>query len=169
MFTLENGILSLEIPLEIQNGILSLEIHLTIPENERYSATWNNLGVEFDHFALPAKSVDAYQKAIAMSGTLAMCNLAGKSISAGFLSEAQRQCDEALAIPDYHKNIGGILARLKGLPDKEETKKEECFLQTIRTSFIPSRTERSRRTLGGAGLRFGCDTSWPFFSCHGFV
>ncbi len=56
-----------------------------------------------------------------------MSNLARKFISAGFLSEAQKQCDDALAIENYHKNIPHTLARLKGLPDQEDKKEAELL------------------------------------------
>jgi len=49
---------------------------LKIPEQERHSATWNNLGVEFDLSSLPSKSVNAYRKAEEKGETLAMSNLA---------------------------------------------------------------------------------------------
>lgn len=41
-----------------------------------------------------------------MGETLAMSNLAEKLITAGFLPEAQKECDDALKIPSYHKNAG---------------------------------------------------------------
>lgn len=109
------------------NDDLALFHYLRIPYQERSAGAWNNLGVAFDRFSLPAKSVDAYRKAEEMGETLAMSNLAQKFISAGFLPEAKKQCESALAIQDYHKNIGHALARLTELPD-EETKKESELL-----------------------------------------
>ena len=109
------------------NDDLALLHYLKIPFQERNSMTWNNLGVVFDRFSLPAKSVDAYRRAEGMAETLAMSNLASKFISAGFLLEAQKQCDDALAIENYHKNIPHTLARLKGLPDQEDKKEAELL------------------------------------------
>ena len=112
---------------ECENKDLALLHYLKIPRPQRKSVTWNNLGVAFDQFSLPAKSVVAYRRAEKMGGTLAMSNLALKFISAGFLPEAQKLCDEALAIEDYHKNVGQTLATLKGLPNEEENEEAELL------------------------------------------
>src|SRR6202521_367143 len=69
----------------------------TIPSEERKQMTWNNLGVVLDHFGLLGMAVQAYRKSEDMGETLAMSNLAQKFIFAGFVREAQEQCDKALA------------------------------------------------------------------------
>ncbi|MBI3773967.1 MAG: hypothetical protein HY273_00160, partial [Gammaproteobacteria bacterium] len=97
-----------------------------IPSAERSAFAWNNLGVAFDQIGLPAKSVDAYRKSEKMGETLAMSNLANKLIEAGFLSEAQTICDEALKLKDIHKNVGSTLGRLRGLPEDEDKKEAEA-------------------------------------------
>jgi len=119
---------------QIGNKDLALLHYLKIPFQERSAATWNNLGVEYDHFSLPGKSVSAYRTATGMNETLAMSNLAEKLISTGFLSEAQSQCDAALAIKDYHKNVSRSLARLKDVPDQEEKKETELIEKAARVS-----------------------------------
>ncbi len=111
------------------NKDLALLHYLMIPNRDRSSMTWNNLGVAFDHFSLPAKSVVACRTAAGMGETLAMSNLAKKFISAGFLPEAQEQCDDALAITDFHKNVGHDIARLKSLPDEEDDKEAELLIR----------------------------------------
>ena len=88
---------------------------------------WNNLGVAFDEFAMRSKSVSAYRKAEEAGETLAMSNLARKFISAGFVEEAEAECNKALKLQDYHKNIGHTLAKLKDLPDEEDKKEEEVL------------------------------------------
>ena len=110
-----------------ENEDLALYHYLRIPSNERNAMTWNNLGVVFDKLSLPAKSVTAYRRARDMGETLAMSNLALKFKSVGFLSEAQEQCDEALAIEGYHRNIGHTLSGLKDLPDDEDKKKSDAL------------------------------------------
>jgi len=90
---------------------------------------WNNLGVAFDQSALRAKSVDAYRKAEEAGETLAMSNLALKYLLVGFVKEAEEECNKALVLKDYHKNIGHTLAKLKDLPD-EENKKQENSRET---------------------------------------
>jgi len=57
---------------------LSFYHYLKIPYQERNAITWNNLGVQFDHFNLASKSVDAYRTAENLGETLAMSNLARK-------------------------------------------------------------------------------------------
>jgi len=104
---------------------LALMHYLRIPINERDSAAWNNLGVEFETHSLPAKSVSAYRNAESMDETLAMSNLAQKFINAGFLDEAEAQCDKALAIGDVHENVGSSLARVKKTPEEEDNKEAE--------------------------------------------
>ena len=104
---------------------VSLLHYLRIPYQEREAATWNNLGVEFDHFELQSKSVKAYQKAEELGETLAMSNLAQKFIKAGFLEEAERICNNAVKIKDYHKNIGNAISRIKEVPDEEEKNEKE--------------------------------------------
>jgi hypothetical protein len=112
---------------EVGNNDLALFHYLRIPYNEREPVAWNNLGVVFDHFDLSAKSVEAYRKAEAAGETLAMSNLAQKLITAGFLPEAQKQCDAALQIGNYHKNIPHTMARLKSRPGEEEKKEAELL------------------------------------------
>ena len=112
---------------ECGNNDLALYHYLKIPPRERGAMAWNNLGVAFDGFSLRAKSVEAYRRAEGLGETLAMSNLAQKFISAGFLPEAKKQCDDALAITDYHKNIGHALASLKELPDKESERQSELL------------------------------------------
>lgn len=102
-----------------------------IPYAERSPIAWNNLGVALDQIGLSAKSVDAYRKSEKMGETLAMSNLANKLIEAGFLSEAQLICDEALKLKDVHKNVGSTLSRLKGLPENED-KKESDVIKNVK-------------------------------------
>jgi tetratricopeptide (TPR) repeat protein len=104
---------------------LAMFHYLKIPHQERAAGTWNNLGVEFDHFDLESKSVRAYRKAEELGETLAMSNLAQKLIQGGFLEEAEKICERAVKIKDYHKNVGYAITRIKDLPDEEEKKEKE--------------------------------------------
>lgn len=105
---------------------LAVMHYARIPYAERSAMAWNNLGVAFDQIGLPAKSVNAYRKSEEMGETLAMSNLANKLIEAGFVSEAQTICDEALKLKDFHQNVGSTLGRLKGLPEVENKKEAEA-------------------------------------------
>ena len=55
---------------EIGNNDLALQHYLRIPYGERHQTTWNNLGVSFDRFDMPGKSVSAYRKAAEAGETL---------------------------------------------------------------------------------------------------
>ena len=112
---------------ETGSNDLALFHYLRIPDAERSASTWNNLGVSFDNRSLPAKSVDAYRRAKEMGETLAMSNMAYKLMGAGFLREAQDECDAALKVPDYHMNIGLAISHLRGLPEEEDTKLEDIL------------------------------------------
>jgi tetratricopeptide (TPR) repeat protein len=104
---------------------ISLFHYLKIPYGERGSGTWNNLGVEFDHFDLSNSSVKAYRKAEELYETLAMSNLSQKLMKAGFLKEAEEICNRALKIENYHKNVSHAISRIKDIPEEEEKKEKE--------------------------------------------
>jgi tetratricopeptide (TPR) repeat protein len=114
----------------IGNDDLALFHYLQIPFDERDSMTWNNLGVAFDRFDLSVKSILAYRKAEGSGETLAMSNLASKLITAGFLSEAEQICKNALKVENYHKNITHTMARLKDKPDEENKKEADLLAKT---------------------------------------
>ena len=57
-----------------------------------------------------------------------MSNLALKFASAGFLEEAQRECDDALARENYHQNIGTTLAKLRIYPEQENNKEASYLM-----------------------------------------
>ena len=138
---------------ECGNHDLALLHYNRIPNRERNATTWNNLGASFSSKSLSAKSVAAYKKAKDMGETLAMSNLAYKYIGEGFLGEAQQECDAALAISKYHKNIILALARIREVPDEEDTK-----LKDILDKSLPS-TE-FYRSLGRALVR-PCPANFP--------
>lgn len=85
----------------------------------------------FDQLGLPAKCVDSYRNAESKDETLAMSNLAYKFLSEGFIAEAQGECDRALKIEGYHKNIGALLSKLKALPESEN-KREKQLIEKAR-------------------------------------
>ena len=114
----------------VGNNDLALFHYLKIPHGERTSMAWNNLGVAFDQCNLPSKSVQAYRQAAQENETLAMSNLALKFITAGFLPEAQQQCDAALKIENYHQNIPRTMSHLKNQQDEENKKEEEILEET---------------------------------------
>ena len=110
---------------------LAMLHYLKIPYQERAAGTWNNLGVEFDHFDLESKSIVAYRKAEELGETLAMSNLAQKLIRGGFIAEAEEVCERAVKIKDYHKNVGYAITRIKDLPEEEAKKEKEITTKAV--------------------------------------
>jgi hypothetical protein len=109
------------------NEELAVYHYHMIPFAERSAIAWNNLGASLDQLKLSAKAVDAYERASEMGETLAMSNLGNKFMSAGFIKEAQANCDKAIATGNPHKNVGHLLTALKELPEEEETKQKELL------------------------------------------
>jgi tetratricopeptide (TPR) repeat protein len=112
---------------DTNNEELALFHYLRIPYTVRSRMAWNNLGVAFNHFALRTKAVAAFRRSADLGETLAMSNLAQNFLFAGFLSEAQAECDRALSIEGYHKNIPNILVRLQEEPEEEDRKEDEVL------------------------------------------
>lgn len=98
-----------------------------IPVSQRSGATWNNLGVGFQNFSMPANAVRAYQESAQKGESLAMSNLGYKFMQAGFVDEAEAQFDKALEIKDFHKNVAEGVAALRDVFDKEDKLKESVF------------------------------------------
>ena len=73
------------------NEDMALHHYRAIPQRERDQSAWNNLGVPYDRFSMPGKSVSSYRKAEEMGETLAMSNLARRLMNAGFLKEAEAE------------------------------------------------------------------------------
>jgi tetratricopeptide (TPR) repeat protein len=116
---------------EADQDELSLHHYLKIPHQERTAITWNNLGVQFDHFEFAGKSVDAYRTAENLGETLAMSNLARKLLKAGFLKEAQEICNRALQVENYNKNVGYTIQQIKNAPEEEDNKQKEPLARAI--------------------------------------
>ena len=112
---------------EKENHDLSFYHYLKIPSNKRSSVVWNNLGVGFQHFSLPAKSVSAYCKSADAGETLAMSNLGYKLMQAGFLAEAETEFGRALVIADFHKNVGEGMAALRDVRENETKRQVEIL------------------------------------------
>src|SRR5262249_18403863 len=116
------------------NNDLALFHYLKIREAERQPTTWNNLGVAFEQTGLPGKAVSAYRESERLGETLAMSNLAQKFLSAGFLSEAQQECEKGLRVENFHKNVASTLAELRGVPDEEDKRLTETLEKAKPTS-----------------------------------
>ncbi|MBT7084659.1 MAG: hypothetical protein HN931_00615 [Desulfobacterales bacterium] len=116
---------------QTENKELSLLHYLKIPNQLRGSGSWNNIGAQYSRFDINCKSVIAYRKAEELGSTIAMSNMAKKLIEAGFLSEAQKICDKAVSIDDYHKNIGDDITQIKTVQEEEDKKEKKITLEAI--------------------------------------
>jgi hypothetical protein len=105
--------------------------YLNIHYSDRESGTWNNLGVQFNHFDLAGKAVEAFRKAEDLGETLAMSNLAFNFITGGFLREAEDICNKAMGIKNCDKRVNQAITRLKELPDEETKKQEEIISKAL--------------------------------------
>lgn len=112
---------------ELKNNELSLLHYLLIPDTNRSSTTWNNIGVAYSNIGIEGKAVYAYRKSEAMDGTLAMSNLAHKFIGAGFLKEAEELCDRAVKIENYDKQVGTAITSIKKTKEGEEDKQKNVL------------------------------------------
>jgi hypothetical protein len=112
------------------NEELALFHYLKIPWKSRDSMAWNNLGVSFDRATLPAKSVEAYQKAQAEGETLAMSNLAHKFMKSGFVKEARTLFEDAIARPNCHSNVPRGMAQLEEQKSQEDKELDDILVKT---------------------------------------
>jgi tetratricopeptide (TPR) repeat protein len=110
-----------------------------VPSGSRNGMVWNNLGVVYQAFSLPAMAVGAYRSAIAKKETLAMSNIAYLYMGAGFIHEAKEIVELAQKEENYHKNIASALVRLKEVPDEEEKLHHEKLEGVAEKSSILAR------------------------------
>lgn len=112
----------------LEKNELALFHYLLIPNKERSSAVWHNIGVARSNLGINGEAVDAYREAEKMGETLAMSNLSHKLIKAGFLKEAEEICDKAIKIENYDKHIGTAITSIKTTKE-EEGEKEKKILE----------------------------------------
>jgi hypothetical protein len=91
-----------------------------IPEQQRRTGAWNNLGVALSELNFASTAVLAYKKASDHGETIAAGNLANKLITAGFLAEAEAICEEALRQKYCSHNVAEALAKAKKELDAEK-------------------------------------------------
>jgi tetratricopeptide (TPR) repeat protein len=112
---------------EIGNHELALHHYLRISPMDGQPGTWNNLGVAFEHFGLNVRAVNAFRQAAAMGNATAMANLGNKFIAAGFIEDAQSECDEALKQDSTLKNAGDLISRISDASEQEEAKHQKLL------------------------------------------
>jgi tetratricopeptide (TPR) repeat protein len=127
---------------ELGNHDLALRHYFSVPDSERSSAVWNNLGVEYDSFSLPAKAVDAFRHAADQSESLAMSNLGNRFANNGFMTEAKDLCDKALKLEEPDKKIHDLVARLADIPETEQQTVDEILLKSKTKSDFYRRVGR---------------------------
>ncbi len=112
---------------ESGNNDMALFHYLTIPEPDRDATTWNNLGVSYNEFGMPVKSIAAFQISANSNEPLAMSNLGFRLLSAGFAREAKELCDKALTINGYPSNVLDLAKRLREVREEETNKLTETL------------------------------------------
>lgn len=100
-----------------------------IPEAKRGSASWNNLGVAREFVKLNALAVEAYRESEKQGGTLAMSNTAKQYLSAGFVSEAAKLCEDTMKIADYDPAVLETLTTVKARRKDEVKQEDEIVLK----------------------------------------
>lgn len=104
---------------EIGNRDIAFHHYLQIPTAQRSSIAWNNLGVSFQNFSMPANSVEAFKKSADEGETLAMSNLGYKLMNAGFVSEGEQEFKKALSVENFHRNVGEGIAAIRDIFENE--------------------------------------------------
>jgi tetratricopeptide (TPR) repeat protein len=112
---------------QCENDDMALHHYIKIPPRLRDAGTWNNLGVSFSNFDMPAKSNSAFQRAENQGDTLAMSNLGFRLLRAGLIDEAAERAKKAVKLEAYHANITDLLKRLKEVPEEEEKRETEAL------------------------------------------
>ena len=112
---------------QTENGDMALHHYMKIPAITRDPTTWNNLGVCFGQIGMSVGAVRAFRKAGEENETLAMSNLGFKLLSAGFIDEAKAECDKAIKLDGYHKNVPLLATRLQEVPEEEKKKLDEAL------------------------------------------
>lgn len=112
---------------ELKNNELAIFHYMLIPNKDRSSTTWNNIGVANAEIGINGKAVDAYRESEKMGETLAMSNLAHKFITAGFLKEAEEICGNAVKIENYNKQVGTAITSIKETKDNEDQRQKKIL------------------------------------------
>jgi tetratricopeptide (TPR) repeat protein len=125
---------------EIGNPDMAIYHYLKIPDSERDSVTWNNLGVSYAAFEMRIKSIGAYRRAEGENETLAMCNIGFKFLEAGFFPEAKEIAERAASIEGHHKNVPILQTQLNDAPETEEKTLTDTLEKTKEKAAFYRRT-----------------------------
>ena len=115
---------------------LSLYHYRILADQKPTDAIWHNIGVAAGHLNMPIRSVIAYRESEKLGGTLALNNLAHKLLDAGFVVEADQICQKAMTVPNYDKQVGTAISRVKDDPKAEEDKEKDILEKTSKKSFL---------------------------------
>ncbi|MFH2066727.1 MAG: hypothetical protein ABIK15_16130 [Pseudomonadota bacterium] len=92
------------------------------------SAAFNNLGVLASNAKQHIKAVENYKKSSKMNNTLAMANQGQLLLNAGFLEEAEKIANQAVAIAETpHKNVYSLLESIVDSKADQEKKWNEML------------------------------------------
>lgn len=127
--------------LAISNYILLTNV------SPKKSIAWNNLGVQAKESGCKYKSIEFYNKAVELDETLAMANQGYALLDAGFIDEAERIANKALAMEDVHKNVYSLMSRIATVI-KEESKKWQDLQRKASTKQAHYRKYTEKHYLG---------------------
>jgi tetratricopeptide (TPR) repeat protein len=135
------------------NNDMAFYHYIKIPSPLRDSTTWNNLGVSFLDFAMPAKGIGAFRRAEELLDTLAMTNIGFRLLRSGFIDEASQLVKKAMSVETYHSNVAHLLKQLKETPEEEDQKETEALEKTRpKAAFY---RQLGTAALGEAPIRMG--------------
>lgn len=92
----------------------------------------NNLGVQYERIDLKGKSINSYCQAADRNITLAMANLALRSLDQGFMEDASKMIKRANGLSkndiEVHGNVGYAKNRLASILKEEDDKERELLM-----------------------------------------
>jgi tetratricopeptide (TPR) repeat protein len=103
---------------------LAVTHYLVLTAQGEAGMTVNNLGVEFEHFALPILAVESFKEATRSSVALAHGNLALRLIDAGFTEEAMGHIDEGEKLEPANRMVASALSRIRSDREAQDKRRD---------------------------------------------
>jgi tetratricopeptide (TPR) repeat protein len=103
---------------------LAMTHYLVLHTQGEKGMTANNLGVEFEHFALPILAVQSFEEAAGGSIALAHGNLAVRLIDAGFTAEAMSHINQGEKVEPANRMVASALAKIRSDREAQEKKRD---------------------------------------------
>lgn len=149
------------------NNELSLLHYKKLINSKKSSAGLNNLGVQYNHFNLPGKSISSYLESSELNNTLSMANIAQKYLDSGFIKDAEIEIKKAHDLANEGKKIAGNVGVAQNRLDRmldDENKKENKILKEAEKEreFRVKYSEAFYSNLDLSMQKFECDFETPW-------